>query len=145
MLSGWEIMEILTRHSVEHLAPVTPFPSVLSFRFRHFEQPRAFHNPFSPAIPSTIATVMCGRFAFFAKGRFGYGSLQPPEPPPIERYNIAPDPGHPRHSYFSQDWVARPTSGSWSCSASSMAGPSCEMRTATPWSTSGPMAITKAG
>lgn len=83
-------MEILIRRSVEHLALARPFPSVLSFRFRHFEQPRACPNPFSPAIPSTIATVMCGRFAFFAKGRFGYESLQLPEPPPVERYNIAP-------------------------------------------------------
>ncbi len=35
---------------------------------------------------------MCGRFAFFAKGHFGVGyeSLELPEPPPFERYNIAP-------------------------------------------------------
>ena len=33
---------------------------------------------------------MCGRFAFFGKGQFGYESLQLPEPPPFERYNIAP-------------------------------------------------------
>ena len=33
---------------------------------------------------------MCGRFAFFAKGQFGYESLQLPVPPPFERYNIAP-------------------------------------------------------
>ena len=33
---------------------------------------------------------MCGRFAFFCKGQFGYESLQLPEPPPFERYNIAP-------------------------------------------------------
>ena len=33
---------------------------------------------------------MCGRLAFFAKGQFGYESLQLPEPPPFERYNIAP-------------------------------------------------------
>ena len=33
---------------------------------------------------------MCGRFAFFAKGQFGYESLQLPEPSPFERYNIAP-------------------------------------------------------
>ena len=33
---------------------------------------------------------MCGRFAFFAKGQFGYESLQLPEPPQFERYNIAP-------------------------------------------------------
>ena len=33
---------------------------------------------------------MCGRFAFFAKGQFGYESLQLPKPPPFERYNIAP-------------------------------------------------------
>jgi len=37
-----------------------------------------------------ITTVMCGRFAFFAKGQFGYESLQLPERPPFERYNIAP-------------------------------------------------------
>ena len=33
---------------------------------------------------------MCGRFAFFGKGQFGYESLQLPEPPQVERYNIAP-------------------------------------------------------
>ena len=33
---------------------------------------------------------MCGRFAFFAKGQFGYESLELSEPPPFERYNIAP-------------------------------------------------------
>ena len=33
---------------------------------------------------------MCGRFAFFGKGQFGHESLQLPEPPPLERYNIAP-------------------------------------------------------
>ena len=33
---------------------------------------------------------MCGRFTFFAKGQFGYESLELPEPPPFERYNIAP-------------------------------------------------------
>ena len=33
---------------------------------------------------------MCGRFALFGKGQFGYESLQLPEPPPFERYNIAP-------------------------------------------------------
>ena len=33
---------------------------------------------------------MCGRFAFFVKGQFGYESLQLPEPPRFERYNIAP-------------------------------------------------------
>ena len=33
---------------------------------------------------------MCGRFAFFGKGQFGYESLALPEPPPFERYNIAP-------------------------------------------------------
>ena len=33
---------------------------------------------------------MCGRFAFFCKGQFGYESLELPEPPPVERYNIAP-------------------------------------------------------
>ena len=33
---------------------------------------------------------MCGRFAFFANGQFGYESLQLPEPSPFERYNIAP-------------------------------------------------------
>ena len=33
---------------------------------------------------------MCGRFAFFAKGHFGYESLKWPEPPRFERYNIAP-------------------------------------------------------
>ena len=33
---------------------------------------------------------MCGRFAFFAKGHFGYESLQLPEPSRFERYNISP-------------------------------------------------------
>ena len=33
---------------------------------------------------------MCGRFAFFVKGQFGYESLQLSEPPRFERYNIAP-------------------------------------------------------
>ncbi len=33
---------------------------------------------------------MCGRFAFFGNGSFGYESLQLPEPPPFESYNIAP-------------------------------------------------------
>lgn len=33
---------------------------------------------------------MCGRFAFFGNGSFGYESLQLPEPPPIENYNITP-------------------------------------------------------
>ena len=33
---------------------------------------------------------MCGRFAFFGNGQFGYESLQLPVPPPFERYNIAP-------------------------------------------------------
>ena len=33
---------------------------------------------------------MCGRFALFTKGQFGYESLKLPESPPFERYNIAP-------------------------------------------------------
>lgn len=33
---------------------------------------------------------MCGRFAFYGNGSFGYESLQLPEPPPFESYNIAP-------------------------------------------------------
>jgi len=33
---------------------------------------------------------MCGRFAFFGNGIFGYESLQLPPPPHVERYNIAP-------------------------------------------------------
>lgn len=33
---------------------------------------------------------MCGRFAYFGNGSFGYESLHLPEPPPIESYNIAP-------------------------------------------------------
>ena len=33
---------------------------------------------------------MCGRFVFFAKGQFGYESLELPEPSSFERYNIAP-------------------------------------------------------
>ena len=33
---------------------------------------------------------MCGRFALFTKGQFGYESLKLPESPPFERYNISP-------------------------------------------------------
>lgn len=33
---------------------------------------------------------MCGRFAFFGNGRFGYESLRLPEPPHFENYNITP-------------------------------------------------------
>lgn len=33
---------------------------------------------------------MCGRFAYFGKGFFGYESLHYPNPPPFESYNIAP-------------------------------------------------------
>jgi putative SOS response-associated peptidase YedK len=33
---------------------------------------------------------MCGRFAFFGNGFFGYESLHLPEPPHFESYNIAP-------------------------------------------------------
>jgi len=33
---------------------------------------------------------MCGRFAYFGNGIFGYESLHLPSPPLIERYNIAP-------------------------------------------------------
>lgn len=33
---------------------------------------------------------MCGRFAYFGKGSFGYESLNLPEPPFFESYNIAP-------------------------------------------------------
>jgi len=33
---------------------------------------------------------MCGRFAYFGKGFFGYESLHHPPVPPFERYNIAP-------------------------------------------------------
>lgn len=33
---------------------------------------------------------MCGRFAYFGHGHFGYESLQLPPSPPSERYNIAP-------------------------------------------------------
>jgi putative SOS response-associated peptidase YedK len=33
---------------------------------------------------------MCGRFAYFGNGSFGYESLHLPEPPPFENYNIAP-------------------------------------------------------
>lgn len=33
---------------------------------------------------------MCGRFAFYGNGSFGYESLHLPEPPPIENYNITP-------------------------------------------------------
>ena len=33
---------------------------------------------------------MCGRFAYFGKGTFGYETLLLPDPPPIEDYNIPP-------------------------------------------------------
>ena len=33
---------------------------------------------------------MCGRFALFGNGSFGYESLYLPDPPPFESYNIAP-------------------------------------------------------
>lgn len=33
---------------------------------------------------------MCGRFALFGNGSFGYESLHLPNPPPFESYNIAP-------------------------------------------------------
>jgi putative SOS response-associated peptidase YedK len=33
---------------------------------------------------------MCGRFAYFGNGSFGYESLHLPAPPPFECYNIAP-------------------------------------------------------
>ena len=33
---------------------------------------------------------MCGRFAFFGNGSFGYESLHLPEPPAFENYNISP-------------------------------------------------------
>ena len=33
---------------------------------------------------------MCGRFAFYGNGSFGYESLHLPEPPLFENYNIAP-------------------------------------------------------
>ena len=33
---------------------------------------------------------MCGRFALFGNGSFGYESLHLPDPPPFESYNIAP-------------------------------------------------------
>lgn len=33
---------------------------------------------------------MCGRFAYFGNGHFGYEFLQLPESPPYESYNIAP-------------------------------------------------------
>lgn len=33
---------------------------------------------------------MCGRFAFFGNGRFGYESLHLPDPPHFENYNITP-------------------------------------------------------
>nr|WP_321466393.1 SOS response-associated peptidase [uncultured Desulfobulbus sp.] len=33
---------------------------------------------------------MCGRFAYFGNGFFGYESLNYPKPPPFESYNIAP-------------------------------------------------------
>lgn len=33
---------------------------------------------------------MCGRFAYFGNGSFGYESLQLPEPPTFESYNITP-------------------------------------------------------
>ena len=33
---------------------------------------------------------MCGRFAYFGKGTFGYETLLLPDPPPLEDYNIPP-------------------------------------------------------
>lgn len=33
---------------------------------------------------------MCGRFAFYGNGSFGYESLHLPELPPFENYNITP-------------------------------------------------------
>ena len=33
---------------------------------------------------------MCGRFAYFGNGTFGYESLHLPEPPFFENYNITP-------------------------------------------------------
>ena len=33
---------------------------------------------------------MCGRFAYFGNGKFGYETLQLPDPPRIEDYNIPP-------------------------------------------------------
>ena len=36
---------------------------------------------------------MCGRFAYFGNGFFGYESLHVPEPPIFESYNIAPSQG----------------------------------------------------
>jgi len=33
---------------------------------------------------------MCGRFAYFGNGFFGYESLHYPQVPPFESYNIAP-------------------------------------------------------
>jgi hypothetical protein len=36
---------------------------------------------------------MCGRFALFGNGRFGYESLHLPEPPHFENYNITPSQG----------------------------------------------------
>jgi len=33
---------------------------------------------------------MCGRFAYFGDGHFGYENLQLPDPPFFESYNIAP-------------------------------------------------------
>lgn len=33
---------------------------------------------------------MCGRFAFFGNGSFGYESLHLPDPPVFENYNITP-------------------------------------------------------
>ena len=43
---------------------------------------------------------MCGRFAFYGNGSFGYESLHLPEPPFLENYNITP----------SQDILASPSS-----------------------------------
>ena len=54
---------------------------------------------------------MCGRFAYYGNGRFGYESLHLPEPPHFENYNITPSQdilavrtspltGHPEYSFL---------------------------------------------
>ena len=46
---------------------------------------------------------MCGRFAFFAKGQFGYESLQLPRTTPGRAVQHRAVPGHSRHSHRSGD------------------------------------------
>ena len=50
---------------------------------------------------------MCGRFAFFAKGQFGYESLQLPRTTPGRAVQHRAVPGHPRDPLLTRDRAAR--------------------------------------